>query len=354
VIAFAPSTDLPLLVVDDDEPLRKSIARQLERRGYTVVMAGNCLEAKTALAEQPFALVLCDIDLPGQSGLSLVEALAVTYPDTAVVMVTGLDDPRVAQVAIDAGAYGYLIKPVEANELVINVSNALRRRTLEVERRVQTEQLECLVGQRTTQLRRSHEELIQRLMCAADYRDPETATHLQRMSRYSALLARLVGESRERCELIRLAAPMHDIGKIGIPDEILRNPGSFTDADREAMKEHTRMGFEILHGSESPLIQLAAEIAYTHHEWWDGSGYPRGLSGADIPLVGRIVAIGDVFDALCTQRRYKPAMTMDEAIAIMGRERSRHFDPDLLDLFFTATAEIEEIKRSYSEVPPAG
>jgi putative two-component system response regulator len=345
-----PHVDGTLLVLDDEEPVRRSMSRLLERRGYDVRTAADCTEATALLDAAPISLILCDIDLAGESGLEFAEHVSPSHPDTAVIMVTGVDDANVAQRALDAGAYGYIIKPFEVNELVINVANGLRRRTLEIERNAQTTQLEWLVGQRTEQLRHSHEELIQRLMSAADFRDPETASHLQRMSRYSALLAHLIGQTPEECELIRLAAPMHDIGKLGIPDEILCKPGRFTDEDREIMKQHTEMGFRILDGSASALIQLAGDIAHTHHEWVDGTGYPRGLRGQEIPLAGRIVAIADVFDALCTARRYKPAMSIDAAFAQMGGERGRHFDPALLDAFFAGRPEIEDIRQSYSDV----
>jgi putative two-component system response regulator len=348
VIRLTHEVDQTLLVLDDEAAIRRSMARQLERRGYTVRTAGNCHEAEIEMAAHPIALILCDIDLPDESGITFVQRTEAAYPDIAVVMVTGLDDPSVAEVALGAGAYGYIIKPFETNELIISVANALRRRTLEIEHKAQTTYLEHLVWQRTEALRRSHEDLVQRLVAAADYRDPETATHLQRMSRYSAVLARLLGQSTEECELLRLAAPMHDIGKLGIPDEILCKPGRFTDADRRIMQQHTEMGYQILSGSDAPLIQLAAEIALTHHEWFDGSGYPRGLRGEDISLAGRIVAIADVFDALCTKRRYKPAMAMDEAFAVMVDERG-HFDSRLLALFCTAHAEIEGIRAMYSE-----
>src|SRR5581483_9669902 len=191
-------------------------------------------------------------------------------------------DPALAETALAHGAYGYIIKPFERNELLINVSNALRRRTLEMENRAHREGLEVLVRVRTDELHRAHQELIERLVSAADCRDPETAAHIQRMSRYSELLAGRAGLAPGDCELIRLAAPMHDIGKIGIPDDVLLKTGRFTDEDRAIMEQHTEIGYRLLSGSDSPLVNLAADIAHTHHEWFDGTGYPNHLKGTEI------------------------------------------------------------------------
>src|SRR5581483_2182333 len=242
MIRFAPPTDETLLVVDDEPPVRRAISRQLERAGYRVRTAADSREARAELHDESFALALCDIDMPGESGLILVEHIAEEHPDTAVMMVTGYDDPGVAQVALDRGAYGYVIKPFERNELLINVANALRRRSLELVARAAHAQLERLVEERTAELRRSREELVQRLAAAADFKDPETSAHLQRMARYSELLAQLAGLPAPRCELLRLAAPMHDIGKIGNPYAVLTKQGRYDDADRAVMQEHPAIG----------------------------------------------------------------------------------------------------------------
>ncbi len=348
MIRFAPPTDETLLVVDDEPPVRRAISRQLERAGYRVRTAADSREARAELHDESFALALCDIDMPGESGLILVEHIAEEHPDTAVMMVTGYDDPGVAQVALDRGAYGYVIKPFERNELLINVANALRRRSLELVARAAHAQLERLVEERTAELRRSREELVQRLAAAADFKDPETSAHLQRMARYSELLAQLAGLPAPRCELLRLAAPMHDIGKIGNPYAVLTKQGRYDDADRAVMQEHPAIGYRILHGSESELVQLAADVAYTHHEWYDGSGYPRRLAGEAIPLAGRIVAIADVFDALTTRRRYKEAMTVEQAFATMHAEGG-HFDPRLLAAFCGAVDDIERIRAEFRD-----
>jgi putative two-component system response regulator len=352
-----------LLVVDDEEPVRRALVRVLTKGGYEASDAGGVDVALGRLSEQPFDLVLCDVQMPGRSGIDLVEELARSHPDTAVIMVTGVDDPAFAGSAIERGAYGYVIKPFERSEILINVKNALRRRALEIENRSHREELEKLVEARTADLRRtlddlrraetalraSHEETIRILAHAAEHKDSETGSHLQRMSRYSAILGGRYGFDPDNCELLRLASPMHDIGKIGIPDTVLYKAGAFTDDDRAIMGRHPQIGYEILDASASGLLKMAATIALTHHEKFDGTGYPRGLSGDDIPIEGRIVAIGDVFDALTTTRRYKEAWTFEQARAEMEQEKGRHFDPALVDLFFADIDEIEKIRTRYPD-----
>jgi putative two-component system response regulator len=349
-----------ILVVDDQEDVRVVLSRILESAGYPCRRAGSVVEARAVIDAAAPDLVLCDIDMPGESGLVLVDEITRTRPDVAVLMVTAYDDPAVAEVAMDNGAVGYIIKPFERNEILINVAGALRRREQAIATRSELGHLEREVRARTTELRsslrslqqtsaaldRSHEEGLRRLACAAEFRDPETAHHLERMSRYAALLGRAAGLSEERCELLRLASPMHDVGKIGISDEVLLKDGIFTLDDRRAMAHHCELGHQLLAGSSSPLLDLAAVVALTHHEKVDGTGYPNGLRGDDIPLDGRIAAIADVFDALTSERRYKPAMSVSAAREVMVSERGTHFDAALLDLFFE---QIDELRRIRAE-----
>jgi putative two-component system response regulator len=353
-----------ILVVDDQDLVRRVLDRMLQREGHRCRQAGSVHEAKQVVSAEPPELVLCDIDMPGDSGLVLVDWLAEHHPDTAVMMVTACDDPAVAARVLAAGADGYIIKPFERNEIVINVANALRRHHLDAELRRRQATLQQTVDDQSSQIRasvtelehasesleHSYQESVWRLACAAEYRDPETATHLERMSRYSELLARTIGCDAGWCDLLRLASPMHDVGKLGIPDEVLMKPGRFTDEDRAIMNRHAEIGHRILSGSDSPLLQMAASVAYTHHEWWDGTGYPRGLRGTDIPIEGRIVAVADVFDALTTQRRYKDTMTFAEAETLMRAERGTHFDPDLIDAFFSSRAEVEAIQGTFADM----
>jgi putative two-component system response regulator len=352
------TTGTRVLVVDDQAQVRRALDRILELEGYVCQQAGSVSEAQRSVMASTPELVLCDIDMPGGSGLGLVDWLAEARPETAILMVTACDDLEVAERALTGGAHGYITKPFDRNQVLINVADVLRRRQREAADHERQVHLEQLAQDRAVQLERSlaelerssqsldhsYEETVWRLACAAEYRDPETASHLERMSQYSHLLARRLGLDEAWCELLRLASPMHDVGKLGIPDEILMKPGRFSDEDRAIMNRHAEIGHRILAGSSSPLLQLAASVALTHHEWWDGSGYPRGLRGHDIPIEGRIVAVADVFDALTTQRRYKPKMSFDEAVALMTSERGRHFDPELLDAFVLARADIERIQ----------
>lgn len=350
-----------ILIVDDEEPTRRMLSRLLESHHYSCVLAGDAQEARTRLQEEEFALILCDVNMPGESGLELISHVLKEHPRTAAVMVTGLDDHQFANVALELGAYGYIIKPFEANEVLINIANALRRRRLEIENQTHRERLEQTVLERTASLRLaikrleqaqkdirlSREETIQRLAIAAEFRDNATAQHIKRMSRYCGLLAQRYGLDAERCELIRIASPMHDIGKIGTPDHILLKPGAFTREEFEAITHHTEMGYRILAGSDAELLKLAAMIALTHHEKFDGSGYPRGLAGDTIPLEGRIAAIADAFDALTTKRVYKPAFPPEQAIDLMRQQRGIHFDPLLLDIFLDSMGDVLGIMGEY-------
>jgi putative two-component system response regulator len=349
-----------LLVVDDEEQIRTLLTRLLTAQGYECVTAESAAEARRVLRETPIALVLSDVNMPGESGIDLTREVLGQYPDTAVVMVTGMDDRRYAEIAIELGAYGYVLKPFKPNELIINVGNALRRRTLEIENRGHRERLEQTVLERTSalrdtiarlessegELRRLREETIRRLSWAAEFRNQETGEHIVRMSLYCTLLARLAGLDTDRAEMIRVAAPMHDVGKIGVPDRILLKPGRLDPDERKVMEGHTEMGHRILAGSGVELLDLAALMALTHHERIDGAGYPSGLVGDAIPIEGRICAVADVFDALTSDRVYRPAFQPDEARTIMLEGRGTQFDAHLLDLFFGAFDDVLAIRRS--------
>jgi putative two-component system response regulator len=352
-----------VLIIDDEEPIRRLLGYMLQSHGYESVLASDAREARLKLAETSFALVLCDVNMPGESGMDLVRNVLGLYPHTAVIMVTGLDSTVLANAALDMGAFGYIIKPFEANEVLINVANALRRRRLEMESRLYRENLEDAVKTRTMalqqalqwleksekELRLSREETIQRLAIAAEYRDSATAQHIQRMSHYCELLARRYGLSAERCDLIRTASPMHDIGKIGTPDHVLLKPGKFTQDEFNVIAQHAEIGYRILAGSDAEILNVAATIALTHHERWDGSGYPRKLKGEAIPIEGRIASIADAFDALTTARVYKPAFDFDHAVDLMSKHRGEHFDPELLDVFLASLNEIRRIHEEYAD-----
>jgi putative two-component system response regulator len=352
-----------VLLVDGDPSFRAMLARLLERSGYTCSAAADATEAREALRQRAFELVLADVDMPGPSGLDLARDIHTEYPDTAVVMVTGVDDTRVARAALELGAYGYVVKPFEANEILVEVASALRRRALEVENRAHRERLEQMVRERTSELwgaigklevadkelRLAQEDTVERLSIAAEFRDDETARHVQRMSRYSSLLVSRTGGDAERAELVRIASVMHDVGKIGIPDSILLKPGKLTPEERRIMEQHSEIGYRILSGSRSEVLSLAATIAWTHHERVDGTGYPRRLSGVAIPFEGRVAAIADVFDALTSHKVYKKAFPLGQAVDIMREGRGTHFDAELLDVFLDAIDEVIRIKERFAD-----
>jgi putative two-component system response regulator len=354
-----------ILVVDDEEPVRRIVARILNKQGFQCDEAGDADDALRKLEAGNYAVVLTDMNMPGRSGLELIETIRTRFPDVAPVMMTGVDETELADRALTMGAYGYLIKPTKPNELVINIANAIRRRTLELENRRHRDRLEDMVKERTSalweairdleraqqDLRSSQEETVMRLSLAAEYRDDETARHIHRMSQYCGLLAERAGLGQERADLIRIASIMHDVGKIGIPDSILLKPGKLTPQEREVMCGHAEIGHQILAGSDSQLLQIAATIAVTHHERVDGNGYPRGLKDGDIPLEGRIAAIADVFDALTTDRVYRKAFPWPRALTMMREEKGRHFDPTLLDLMFDNIEKVIEIKEAMDDPP---
>jgi putative two-component system response regulator len=291
-----------VLCVDDDEQVRRLVQRVVSDGGYECVGADSVDAARRLLDEQPFAAVLCDIALPGRSGLELLGELARTRPDVATVMVTGHDDVELAEAALRLGAFGYVTKPFAPNDLMIDLSNA-------------------------------YAGTLSRLSRAVEYRDGATGAHLERVGAYAASIGRALGLPDARVELLRLAAPLHDIGKIAIPDDILRKTGKLTFDERLVMEQHAEVGRDLLGGSGSELLELAATIAWTHHERWDGSGYPRRLAGEEIPLEGRIVAVADVFDALTSDRPYRPAWSVHDAHAHVLDGRGQAFDADIVDAF---------------------
>jgi putative two-component system response regulator len=287
--------------------------------------------------------------------------------DIVVIMLTGIDDPAVAGEALALGAHGYLVKPIAPNEALINVVSGLRRRALELERKAYVRELEGKILTRTSSLRDALQRLeqteatarhaerdtVDRLVTALSLRSEETGAHIQRVGSYSQLLARRSSANGWSEEEIRLAAMLHDVGKIGIPDAILLKPGPLTDDEFAIIKRHPSLGSSLLAEGESPVLRLAAEIALTHHERWDGSGYPRGLAGESIPVYGRIAAIADAFDAMTSDRVYREARPVTEALAEIRQERGRLFDPHLVDVFVSSVDELASIRSDHPERPAA-
>lgn len=361
IVEPAPSGEpASLLIVEDEELSCRLLAQLLTTAGYECGTASDVAQARDALRSRHFDLVLTDMDMPGESGIGLIDHIAKVHPATAVVMVTGMDDAELAGQALHRGAYGYVIKPFTRNEILIAVTNAARRRTLELAARDNTATLEKLVAERTrdlalalvklenssAELRDSRADTVHRLALAAEYRDGATARHVERMSNYCQMLALKLGFSKERSEEIRLASLMHDVGKIGVPDSVLLKPGSLDDDEWAIMRQHPLLGHSILRDSRSELLDTAAKVALTHHERTDGNGYPHGIGGDDIPLEGRIAAVADVFDAVTADRCYRPAMSDKDARDLIAEGRGTQFDATVVDLFLGSWDEVLAIKQA--------
>jgi putative two-component system response regulator len=345
-----------ILVVDDEQTIRAFLKQVLRGEGYRCEEAGNAAEALEKLEGDAISLVLLDIKMPGRSGLELLPEIRASFPDTAVVMATAMNDTSIAVQCMKQGAYDYVAKPFGLDDVVLSVDRALQRRRLELENRAYQQHLEELVAERTKELSEALDRIklasldtVYRLARAAEYRDADTGAHIERIGRCSAAIARQMGSEGDEVENMLYAAPMHDVGKIAVPDRILLKPGSLDADEWEIMKKHTTIGSELLKGSDADFIRLAEVIALNHHEKWDGSGYPRGLRGSAIPLAGRIVAIADVFDALTSARPYKEPFPVAESLDIVGKQSGVHFDPEVVNAFFVVQDEILAIRDEYRD-----
>jgi len=345
-----------ILIVDDERDLRVIFKRFLEVDGYSCQTAESAEEALKQLATEEFSLIITDINMPGRSGLDLLRESKIRFPEMAVLVISAVDDRKVAVKALELGAFAYMIKPVSRNELAINVINGLRHRFLEIEHRRQNGRLEELVQRRTRRLVQAKQELaiaseetVLRLAKAAEFRDDETAQHTLRMSHYCKLIAEKLGFDRERCELIRLASQLHDVGKIGIPDAILLKPGKLREEEFALMKEHAMFGFRILSDSKAVLLQTGAIIARNHHERYDGNGYPDAIAGEKIPIEARIAAVADVFDALTSKRVYKDPVPVSQATDILFKDSGKHFDPHLVKIFLENLESVLDIKKRFPD-----
>jgi putative two-component system response regulator len=344
-----------ILLVDDEPANLKLFALMLKSDGYRNVVC--VLDPREVVASYRSArpnLILLDINMPHMDGYAVMEALkAIADPLPApIVVLTAQSGEDYLLRALEAGATDFLSKPVNKRELLARVKNILMAHLAMRFMHGQNSVLEMMVEQRTQDLRTSRLDLVRRLGRASEYRDNETGQHILRMSHASVLLAKTVGWPAHACELLLNAAPLHDVGKIGIPDGILLKAGPLTDDEREVMKQHARIGADILGGSNDPLLDMARDIALHHHEKWDGSGYPNGLSGFQIPEAARLVAITDVFDALTSARPYKKPWTVEEALGFMTAQAGRHFDPTFMAHFVGIVEEVVAIRGRFSEPEP--
>jgi putative two-component system response regulator len=325
-----------ILIVDDEPANVLLLERLLSRTGYeNVVSTTESAQVLPLCTQSPPDLVLLDLHMPAPDGFEVMRQLDPWISEGALpVIVLTADTTRdVREKALSGGAKDFLVKPLDAMEVLMRIKNQLETRFLQVELRRQALSLQQRVYEQHEDLDDARLEMMHRLAHASEYRDDDTGEHTQRVGRTSAMIARLLDLDAEDVTLIRHAATLHDIGKIAIPDHILLKPGELTPEEFELMKTHVPVGAEMLAHSRSPLLQVAEHIALTHHEWWDGTGYPAGLRGDDIPLPGRIVAIADVFDALTHDRPYKRAKPLEMAIDEIRSLSGRQFDPRVVEAF---------------------
>ena len=351
-----------ILIVDDLPNNLVYFEEALKAFGHKTIIANNGREGLNQAREFVPDLILTDINMPEMDGFELCDAVKddPRINGIPVVLVTAMDDREALVKGLNKGADDFLIKPVNLSELQARVRNLLLIKDYRDRMKLYTEHLEEMVDLRTTELQKAFDDLkfanhqlrestygtIQRLAIAAEYRDHETAAHIQRMSHISRLLAVGMGMDEEFTQNILYSSPMHDVGKIGTPDHILRKPGTFTQAERDIMEEHTMIGEKILADSEQPLIVMARSIAGNHHEKWNGTGYPRQIKGENISIAARIVAVADVYDALVTHRVYKAAWDINRALEHIKSESGAHFDPQVVEVLLDNQSKVEELYKS--------
>jgi putative two-component system response regulator len=373
---FADTVRKPKVVCVDDEPLILEILRRMiQIRGldWDVVSFVDSKLAWDYLRGGDADIVVTDVSMPGLSGPDLVRLLRdnESTKDTPIIVLTGLHEASLKRQVLDLGATDLLGKPIQPDDLLARLRSALRLKQCQDALKRQNEQLEQKVVERTRQLQASRLEIIWRLASAAEFRDEQTGSHVLRVAHYCRIVAEALGQPRQFVETLFLSAPLHDLGKIGIPDAILHKPGRLTDEERRVVRTHCEIGEHILGAprywqqvllvgqgtspdgavlaDDDPVLRMAREIAASHHERWDGGGYPQGLAGERIPLSARITAIADVYDALTSARSYKQALHPEAALQSIRLEAGKHFDPAVCEAFIRSWERIEEIRTSLSD-----
>ena len=327
-------TDTQTLLLVDDEPANLQVLRNILSDDYRLLFAKDGERALELADQERPHLILLDVMMPGMSGHDVCQSLKqnLSTRHIPVVFVTALSESVDEATGFELGAVDYITKPVSAPVVRARVKNHL-----------------SLVH--VDELRATRLAVVQRLGRAAEYKDNETGMHVIRMSYYSQLIALEAGQSQSWAHVLLNAAPMHDVGKIGIPDAVLQKPGKLDPEEWAIMQKHAEIGAEIIGDDGSDLLKMAREVAQNHHEKWDGSGYPRGLKAKEIPVSARIVALADVFDALTSERPYKKAWTVDQATALIREQSGKHFDPSLVAAFFQCLPSILEVKDQWRETP---
>ncbi len=339
-----------ILIVDDNILNVQILKKILTEAGYfNLYLTTDSTKAPLMYKEINPDLVLLDFNMPQLNGIEVMAEMKAQNPQgyLPILMITSEEDENLRAKAFQAGAKDFLKKPYDRLEVVLRSRNLIEVRLLYNQVKTDNLSLEEKVNERTKELYHARMEVIVRLAKVAEYRDEETGEHIMRMSRYCACLAEAAGLSKIQCELILNTSPLHDIGKVAIPDIVLLKKGKLDAHEFEIMKNHTTLGAQMLSGADSAFLKTAEIIALTHHERFDGTGYPKGLKGEDIPLIGRICAICDVFDALTSERSYKKAWQFDDAVEEVKRMKGSYFDPKLVDIFIENINNIKKIYDSY-------
>ncbi|OPX57030.1 putative two-component system response regulator [Oceanospirillum multiglobuliferum] len=343
--------DAQLLVVDDEQVNVNIVKAALKKAGCRQV--ASLTDPREVLGwcqNNSVDLILLDLNMPHLHGLDLMALLQEELtPSPQIVVLTAMTSSDDKLDALSLGAVDYLTKPFDINELLLRVRNSLRLVVLTQALKKERDNLDLEVKQQTQQLEITQNEILHRLGRAAEYRDNETGAHVLRMSESCGILALYATEDEVFSEKVKRASQMHDVGKIGIPDGVLLKQGKLNEREWDIMRSHSRIGYEILSETDTPLLQMAAQIALTHHERWDGKGYPNGLKGKDIPLESRIVALCDVYDALRSERPYKQPWSKEDTCSLIQKEAGQHFDPELTKVFLTIVDQIEEIRERHPD-----
>ena len=345
--------DAKILIVDDNPSNVLLLEAVLEEEDYgNIFSTTDPFQVLPMCRERSFDLILLDIRMPGMSGIEILQQLPAIIGGEylPVIVLTAQTDPETRQQALAAGAKDFITKPFEDWEVLLRIQNTLETRMYYTRQVDRADLLEVEVAIRTEEIRQTQLEVIQRLGSAGEFRDNETGAHVKRMSHVCSLLSEKLGHEKNFSEVLLYASTMHDIGKIGIPDAILLKPGKLNSEEWQIMKQHPQIGAQIIGNHSSKLLTLAREIALYHHEKWDGTGYPHEIAGEEIPIVARIAAISDVFDALISVRPYKQAWSVEDAIALLQEESGKHFEPILVKLFIENLPQIIAIKERYRDL----
>lgn len=342
-----------ILIVDDKAPNVLLLEHLLREEGYdNIVSTMDPRDVTKIYLDDSIDIILLDIRMPYMNGLEVMEALReVTKPDDylPILVLTAQTDMETRQLALSAGARDFLTKPFQPWEVAQRIHNLLETRLFYMSQLKRADTLEEQVLERTREIQETQLQVVRRLGRAGEYRDNETGAHVVRMSKSCRLLALKAGLDTRFAELILEASPMHDVGKIGIPDSILLKPGRLDEAERAIMERHVEIGVDIIGSSDTAMLSMARSIAQTHHEKFDGSGYPNGLVGEDIPIEGRIASICDVFDALTSARPYKEAWELDRAVSFLKENSGSHFDPVLIDLFLEIIPDVVALREDHPD-----